>query len=338
MNFKNVFLAPAIFVTAACAHVAPPQTEAPKNTQLKTGKAAIEKMAGCYLVDYNYAETEALKPGYKRDPRVYDVNKVKSVKEWIYTEEIGDKRVRLQHILFATGPDGKLVADSKLKHQADDWEFETPKIYQFTEPANWNAVAQAPNSNAWTRKVTNLDDGLRYQCTSAWKLETGNQEWTCDNYSPIPGRETRDMARKDYNTLDRSTRIIIYGDSWLERQNNTKVVHANGVRTPLAKEIGKNWYVRIPASECTVMKDFVDQRKEFWTVLRESWDEVFKSEGPFTERTTKPPRYAKMMELEDKYLKQDLKNPAVREKARQDILKVIADYRITAPAGPITAR
>ncbi len=337
MKLKTALLLCSTITVSACAH-APPKE---KSTPLETGKAAIEKMAGCYLVDYNYAESEALKPGYSRDPRVYDVNKVKSVKEWIYTEELGDKRVRLQHILFATGPDGKLIEDSKLKHQADDWEFEAAKVYQFTGPAHWEAVAQPANSNAWTRKVTNLDDGLRYQCASPWKLEQGNPEWTCNNYSPIPGRETRDMARKDYNTLERSTRIILYGDSWLERQDNTKIVHAdNGKKTPLAKEIGKNWYVRIPASECTVIKDFVDKRKEFWAILRESWDQVFQSEGSFTEKTTKPPRYEKMMELEKTYLKQDLKNPAVREQARKDILKVIADYRIdsAAPAANVSAR
>jgi hypothetical protein len=35
-------------------------------------------MAGCFLVDYSYVETEGLAPGYTRDPRVYDVNRDKS--------------------------------------------------------------------------------------------------------------------------------------------------------------------------------------------------------------------------------------------------------------------
>ena len=72
------------------------------DSQLARGKAAIKSMAGCYLVDYSYTETEGLKSGYQRDKRVYDVNKNKSVKEWIYAEEIGENRIRLQHVLFAT--------------------------------------------------------------------------------------------------------------------------------------------------------------------------------------------------------------------------------------------
>ena len=49
------------------------------------------------------------------------------------------------------------------------------------------------------------------------------------------GRETRDMGRKDYNALKRSTRVIVYKDSWLERQENIKVMEQKGVQTPLAK-------------------------------------------------------------------------------------------------------
>ena len=45
------------------------------------GLAAIHHLTGCFLVDYSFVEVESLKPGYVRDPRVYDVNVDKSVKE-----------------------------------------------------------------------------------------------------------------------------------------------------------------------------------------------------------------------------------------------------------------
>ena len=72
------------------------------------GAAASRSLAGCYLVDYSYTETESLKPGYERDGRVYDVNKDKSVKEWIYAIDTGANKIRLQHILFATDLAGNL--------------------------------------------------------------------------------------------------------------------------------------------------------------------------------------------------------------------------------------
>ena len=44
--------------------------------QFNRGANAIKSMAGCYLVDYNFTETESLKAGYERDQRIYDVNEL----------------------------------------------------------------------------------------------------------------------------------------------------------------------------------------------------------------------------------------------------------------------
>ena len=110
---------------------------------------------------------------------------------------------------------------------------------------------------------------------------------------------------------------------------NTKTIDKAGVRTPLAKEAGKNWYVRLPDSECTDARDFVKQRKLFWGLLRETWDEVLTGNKPFVEKTVpgQPPRFAKVFELEDKLLSEDLSNEAVRKAAKEAILKVISEYR-----------
>src|SRR5262245_50745895 len=52
------------------------------------GLDALHSMAGCFLVDYSYVETESLSPGYTRDGRVYDVNRDKSAKEWITVDAV----------------------------------------------------------------------------------------------------------------------------------------------------------------------------------------------------------------------------------------------------------
>lgn len=289
-------------------------------------KSAIHKMAGCYLVDYSYVESEALKNGYTRDARIYDVNKDKAVKEWIYAEDISFKRIRLQHILFSTDQMGQVVAGSELKHQAEDWEFEAPFQYEYLGASNWVNKPIATGAGNWVRRVTSLDDGLRYQCAAPWNLKHHYPEWTCTGYAPIPGRETRDMGRKDYQGLNRTTRIIVYNNSWVERQDNTKTIENDNKQVPLAKEVGKNWYVRLPDKECAPIQEFVKGRQEFWTLLRSTWDDVFKDGKPVAEKSTKPPRFVKMMELEDTYIKQDLKDPAVRKQAREAILQVIREY------------
>lgn len=300
--------------------------------QIDTGKAAIRSMTGCYLVDYSYTETESLKPGYVRDNRVYDVNKDKSIKEWIYAEDLSANHIRLQHILFATDLNGNFISESVLRHQAEDWEYSAPYLFDFVAPLTW--TPRVPETNTWTRRITNLDDGLRYQCASTWNMETNYPEWKCDNYAPIPGRETRDMGRKDYNTLARSTRIVAYGNSWLERQENIKTIHENNTRTPLAKELGKNWYVRLPDSECSPVQNFVQERQEFWTLLRRVWDLTLTltafSEKNFVETVPvgAPPRFAKMMEIEARYYNKDLSVPEISYAASDEIKKVIEAYRI----------
>ena len=306
--------------------------------ELERGRRAIESMAGCFLVDYSYAETESLKPGYALDERVYDVNRDKSVKELILAETVSPRRIQLSHILFATDLRGTLREGSELHHQTEDCEYEAPFRYEFAGRSTWTVKDLRGATGRWTRRITNLDEGLRYQCDAAWRGDTAYPDWQCRNYAPIPGRETRDMGRKDYDTLDRTTRLVLYGQSggpsgrqsWLERQDNVKTIHgADGTRTPLAREVGKTWYVRLPDAECEPARRFAEPRRAFWALLRQTWDEVLTGQRPFVERTPagKPPRYAEMFEVEDRYLSQDLADPAVRKRAREEILRIIDAYR-----------
>jgi hypothetical protein len=297
--------------------------------QLERGRRAISSMTGCFLVDYSYVETEALRPGYVRDPRVYDVNRDKSVKEWISMEPLSERRVWLQRILFSTDLGGAVREGSILRHQSEDWEYDAPFLYEFVAPRTWHVKNLSASRAVWTRRVTNLDDGPRYQCAARWRTDTAYPEWACSNYAPIPGRETRDMQRGDYQTLDRATRLVLYGGSWLERQDNVKTLHAEHGRSPLVREAGRNWYVRLPDGECAAGQAFARPRQAFWALLRETWDTVLAGREPFVERTLagQPPRFVRMREIEEDYRGRDLADPAERSAARGRILKVIEEYR-----------
>jgi len=296
---------------------------------LDRGLSAVRSMAGCYLVDYSYTEVESLKPGYTRDARVYDVNREKSAKEWITAEALSPHRARLQRILFLTDLKGAVRSGSVIKHQSEDWEYDAPFLYDFVGPRSWQVRDLKSTPGLWTRRVTNLDDGPRYQCAARWSDDTAYPEWSCSSYAPIPGRETRDMKRADYDTLDRTTRIVLYGQSWLERQDNVKTIHRDGVRTPLAREAGKNWSIRVPDSECEAARAFAGPRQAFWNLVREVWDGVLSGSAPFVETAPagQPPRFVKMYEVEDDYVGRDLSDPSVRRAARDRILKVIEAYR-----------
>jgi hypothetical protein len=302
---------------------------------LSGGLPAIQSMTGCYLVDYSYVEVESLKPGYERDARVYDVNRDKSAKEWITAEVLSPRRVRLQRILFLADLGGAIRDRSLIKHQSEDWEYDAPFLYELVAPRRWQVRDLKATPGLWTRRVTNLDDGPRYQCAARWTADTAYPEWSCSSYAPIPGRETRDMRRSDYDTLDRTTRIITYGQSWLERQDNVKTIHRDGVRSPLARETGKIWSVRLPDSECDAARAFAGPRQAFWAVLREVWDEILAGGAPFVETAPpgQPPRFVKMYEVERDYVGRDLADPALRTAARDRIRKVIEAYREPAPTG-----
>jgi hypothetical protein len=317
----------AVFVTLAGW----PAVNATAQDQLDGGQRAVRSMAGCYLVDYSYVETESLRPGYARDARVYDVNRNKAVKEWISVEPLSPRRIWLQRILFSTDLTGAVRAGTEIRHQSEDWEYDAPFLYDFVAPLHWQVKDLRSSPGLWTRRVTNLDDGLRYQCAARWRTDTAYPEWSCSNHAPIPGRETRDMGRADYHALDRSTRIVLYGSSWLERQDNVKTIHGEGGRAPLVRETGKNWYVRLPDAECAAGQAFAGPRQAFWALLRDTWDSILTGGGPFIERTPagQPPRFMKMYEVEEEYLGRDLSDPAVRAAARQRILEVIEEYRVS---------
>jgi hypothetical protein len=268
-----------------------------------------------------------------RDPRVYDVNRDKSAKEWITAEALAPDRIWLRRILFLANLDGTIRPGTEIRHQSEDWQYDARFLYDFVGPLSWQVRDLKATPGRWTRRVTNLDDGPRYQCAAAWSDDRAYPEWSCSNYAPIPGRETRDMGRSDYQALQRGTRIMIYGPagggSWLERQNNVKTIDRDRVRTPLVRELGKNWYVRLPDSECAGAQTFAGPRQAFWTLLRETWDRVLDGSGPFTERLPagQPPRFVKMFALEEEAMGQDLSDPATREQIRQRILEIIQEYR-----------
>lgn len=298
------------------------------DAQLKKGRANLESHAGCYLVDYSFVETEALKPGYVLDQRVYDINRDKAVKEWIYSEEISATRLLLQHVLFATDAQGKLIPGFMIKHTGEDWEYGAPFLYDYKYPATWDVKDLRATPQLWTRRIVGLDGGLRYQCAASWDLKAAYPEWSCDTYAPMTRREYGDMGRADYQALQRSSRVISYGANWLERESNIKTIEADGVRTPLAKEAGKIWYVRLPDAECAAAQAFAKPRLAFWNLLRETWDKVFTGDRAFIEKPIPgQSRYRDLMKIEEQFQNRDLSDRNVRNEAQEAILKVIQKFR-----------
>jgi hypothetical protein len=300
-----------------------------KPSQHERGRAAVHARAGCYLVDYSFVETDSLKDGYARDNQVYDVNRDKSIKEWIVADDLSPTHIRLQHVLTATHLSGQQMRGATLRHTGEDWIFNPAFQYDFKGDATWEP-RPITTQNLWERRVVSLDDGPRYDCAAPWREDREYADWSCKGDAPIPGRETRDMHRHDYQMLDRDSHIIVYDNNWLEREANTKIIFASGTKTPLVKELGKTWYVRLPDNECSEAKAFIEPRMAFWHIVGQEWEKVLDGKSTFAEITPgkdDPSRYEKMEDLEEKYLKENLNDPKKAAEARAEIAKVIREYR-----------
>jgi hypothetical protein len=108
-----------------------------------------------------------------------------------------------------------------------------------------------------------------------------------------------------------------------------KTIHGDAGRTPLARETGKNWYVRLPDSECATAEAFARPRQTFWALLRETWDGILDGRGPFVEKTPpgQPPRFVRMHAIETDYIGRDLADSVLRKAAQDRIRAVVDEYR-----------
>ncbi len=312
---------------AQTAEAAAPRSE--PSEAFAAGREALSRMSGCYIVDYNFSETRALSPDYVRDERIYDVNDDKTVMEWIFPIESGNT-LRLQHVLFSLDQQGRFNPESLLRHQAEDWQYAPASYFDYQGGLRWTKVKVTEPDGKWLRKITALDDGLRYQCVGAWQQKGKRLEWECgDNYAPIPGRETRDMGRKDYQGLLRSTHLVVFPVHWVERQNNVKTVEQGTERKPLAEEVGRNWFLQVPDENCSAIQRYVAERKAWWRLLQETWEELYAREEGFAESKPEngPPRFARINEIEERYYSRVENDEQARSAAKKEILEVIDAYR-----------
>jgi len=322
LNTKNI-LRTALMGSTAFASYA--------QAQEFNGLEQAKNLSGCYSVDYSYSETKVLNDAYEIDTRVYDSSRF-IVKELVKVVDEGQDHVRLQHFMSAETHDG--VSVFKMRHHGEMWQRSPAYRYEYDgrfEQANdrWTATPLEDNPDQWLRVITNLDDGLRYQCLGNWTKKGQYPVFNCAAFSPIPGRETRDMGRDDYQTLDRKAEITIHGDSWLERQSNVKTVFNEGGRTPLVQEVGKIWSVRLPDSACNELSSWVEERQAFWDILADVWQETLDGQSDFSEVTTleDTSRMGEVSKLFNQYFKTVTTNHEHAVLVRNQLKTIIANFR-----------
>ena len=204
------------------------KAQAPKD------KKIIDKLCGCFEVDFQYAETFSPNPDYK----YHDREETGGTAELALPIEVSDKKIVIQHLLIV-GP------NTVVKHWREEWTYENPVIWKYKGDRTWvkETVPAEQVKGKWTQTVWEVADEPRYQGFSQFVNLDGKIIWQNTTDAPLPRREY--SVRNDYNILKRTNRMNITDSGYLHEQDNQKIIRSNGTDKLLVEEKGQNTYKRI---------------------------------------------------------------------------------------------
>ncbi len=226
-------------------------------------KQYVEKLCGCFEVEFKYAETFSPDEEYKYHNR----ERLSAGTELTFPVEISNKKIVMQHLL--------IISDSMIiKHWREDWTYENPVTWKFEGDNVWTKHQLNPKDvkGKWTQSVWEVSDAPRYFGVSNWVEQDGKIVWQNTTDAPLPRREY--STRNDYNILQRTNRLVIDSEKgYIHEQDNKKIIRKDGKDELLAEEKGINTYVRKSDSECDAGRAYWEKTKDYWTLTRSVWDE-----------------------------------------------------------------
>ena len=230
------------------------QAQAPKD------RTVIDKLCGCFDVEFKYAETFSPDPNYKYHER----DETSAGLELALPVEISDKKIIIQHLL--------VVSDSMIvKHWREEWTYENSVIWKYTGDRTWvkETVPVEQVRGKWTQTIWEVSDEPRYQGFSQFVELDGRIIWQNTTDAPLPRREY--TVRNDYNILKRTNRLNITDKGYIHEQDNEKISRTNGSDKMLTQEKGINSYKRVADKDCNAAKIYWEKNKEYWTLVRNVW-------------------------------------------------------------------
>ena len=231
------------------------------NAQTPKDKQFVDKLCGCFEVEFKYAETFSPDPNYK----YHDSEEISGGTELVFPVETTDKKIVMQHLLVIT--DSMII-----KHWREDWTYENPVVWKYKGDKVW-VKEQLPASEVkgkWTQSVWEVSDAPRYQGASDWVRADGKTFWQNTVDAPLPRREY--SVRSDYNVLRRGNRLVITEDGYVHEQDNQKIIRKDGKDKLLVEEKGINSYKRVEESQCAAAKAYWEKNKDYWTRVRKAWE------------------------------------------------------------------
>lgn len=308
--------------TLALLTIASSVAFAQNKAALPQGREMIDKLCGCFNVEFKYAETFSPDKDYK----FHDKEKITGVTELALPIEVSDKRVSIQHIL--------MVSDSfAIKHWREDWVYESNEIWKYSEGNTWTKakVPAAEVKGKWVQTVWEVSDAPRYQGYSQFVPIDGTVLWQNTTDAPLPRREY--SVRSDYNILNRTNRLSINDNGYLHEQDNKKIIREKGIDKLLAEEKGYNTYKRLADNKCEVAKAYWEKNKPFWIKVKAAWDNYFAANNSIGLKATDEngkPLNSLLSKLEIAYTEKEISDKEIGAKIKEAIDKFIINGKDVA--------
>ncbi len=228
--------------------------------QAQQDKKIIDKLCGCFEVDFKYAETFSPNPDYK----YHDREETGGTAELALPIEVSDKKIVIQHLLIVS-------PTMVVKHWREEWTYENPVIWKYKGDRTWvkETVPAEQVKGKWTQTVWEVADEPRYQGFSQFVNLDGKTIWQSTTDAPLPRREY--SVRSDYNILKRTNRMNIGDSGYLHEQDNQKIIRAGGADKLLVQEKGLNTYKRIDEKECAAAREYWEKNSGYWGKVRKIW-------------------------------------------------------------------
>lgn len=233
----------------------------------------IDKLCGCFEVDFKYAETFSPDPNYK----FHDREEIGATAELALPLEVSDKKVVIQHLLVVS-------PTTIVKHWREEWVYEATEIWKYIGERTWvkEPIPAEEVKGKWVQTVWEVADEPRYQGFSSFAEFNGQISWQNTTDAPLPRREY--SVRSDYNILRRTNRITFTDTGYLHEQDNRKIIRKDGKDLLLAEEKGWNTYKKIEEKECQAARDYWEKNKAYWSVVRTVWSEILKDRNKISLR------------------------------------------------------
>ena len=278
-------------------------------------RLAILSMVGEYRVSFEFIETFGSKNNYKLDNPYQSWGT-----EMVIVLNDEPNYISLQHIMmmYFKGEDGSISGPYIQKHWRQDWTYEDSKILNYRNDKIWDLLIVDDYQNTWSQSVYQVDDSPRYESYGMWLHSEEGSRWISKaTPRPLPRREF--SVRDDYSLLSGLNKITVMPWGWVMEELNEKIIFPNKYH---GSEFGIARYQRISNYDFTPARDYWDDTKEYWSIVRGKWSEILSQDKVCLLKDVEGrPMYMYKFEFAEDY-----KNNQDNKEANQNVDDIITKF------------